>query len=84
MVYNNRIMKFKFTVTDEDIKNYPNDYELGNFIRVKYYEHSNLKFDKCIKCGKESPYTEDTHIDLRHGYTEGIGQGCFQEKNCEE
>lgn len=40
--------------------------------------------DKCVLCGKESPYTIDTHIDYRIGYVEGAGQGCFQPNNCEK
>ena len=44
----------------------------------------NLKFDKCIQCGLESPYTEDTHIDIRNGYIEGAGQFCFQENICKK
>ena len=38
--------------------------------------------DKCVLCGKESPYTMSTHIDLREGYVEGGGQGCFQPNRC--
>lgn len=77
-------MNFKITITEEDIKNHPNNYELGYLIRNKYHKHLNLKFDKCMKCGLESPYTEDTHIDVRLGYIEGVGQFCFQEKVCEK
>jgi hypothetical protein len=77
-------MGFKFTITEDDINNHPNDYELGHFIRDKYHKHLNLKFDKCMTCGLESHYTEDTHIDVRYGYIEGMGQFCFQEKICEK
>ena len=77
-------MSFKITLTEEDIKNNPNDYDLGHLIREKYYKYLDLKFDKCLKCGLESPYTEDTHVDMRYGYIEGIGQFCFQEKICKE
>ena len=77
-------MGFKLTITEEDIKNYPNDYDLGHFIRGKYHKYLDLKFDKCLTCGLESPYTEDTHIDMRSGYVEGAGQFCFQEKICEK
>jgi hypothetical protein len=38
--------------------------------------------EKCISCGKETPYTINTHIDLRDHYIEGAGQlctGCFEE-----
>jgi hypothetical protein len=32
--------------------------------------------DKCIMCGKETPYDVHTHIDMRIGYVEGAGQLC--------
>lgn len=32
--------------------------------------------DLCVICGKESPYEYSTHIDLRYGYVEGVGQLC--------
>jgi hypothetical protein len=42
------------------------------------------KYDKCVICGKESPYTIETPIHLRIGYVEGAGQGCFNpgDDNC--
>jgi hypothetical protein len=40
--------------------------------------------DKCVICGKESPYLRSTHIDHRVGYVEGGGQGCFQPNICEK
>ena len=40
--------------------------------------------DKCVICGKETPYLRSTHIDLREGYVEGGGQGCFQPNTCEK
>ena len=73
------IMEYSITITQEDINNHPNDFELGSYIRRKFYEHKDKKYDKCVICGAESPYTMDTHIDLRHGYIEGAGQGCFRE-----
>lgn len=42
------------------------------------------EFDCCVICGKESPYTKSTHIDLRTGYVEGVGQGCFNPENCKK
>lgn len=39
--------------------------------------------DKCVMCGKETPYFVTTHIDLRIGYIEGGGQGCFQPLTCD-
>ena len=41
-------------------------------------------FDKCVICGKETPYLRSTHIDLREGYIEGGGQGCYQPNICEK
>jgi hypothetical protein len=40
--------------------------------------------DKCVICGKETPYLRSTHIDHRIGYVEGGGQGCFQPNICEK
>jgi hypothetical protein len=45
-------------------------------------DNNKLEFDKCVLCGKESPYFLSTHIDLRQGYVEGGGQGCFQPNVC--
>ena len=47
-------------------------------------EESNesLQYDHCVICGKETPYLRSTHIDLREGYVEGGGQGCFQPNIC--
>ena len=35
-----------------------------------------MKKDKCIMCGVETPYDLETHIDMRLGYIEGVGQLC--------
>ena len=32
--------------------------------------------DKCVLCGKETPYDKETPIDKRRGYIEGCGQTC--------
>jgi hypothetical protein len=32
--------------------------------------------EKCVMCGRETPYTKNTHIDLREYYIEGAGQLC--------
>jgi hypothetical protein len=66
----------------------PNDYALGELVRQKYWEIKNVSqkkiYDDCVICGRQSPYTIDTHVDIRLGYIEGMGQGCFQEKSCKE
>jgi hypothetical protein len=50
---------------------------------LKTEEDNSDAFDKCVICGKESPYLKSTHIDMRMGYVEGGGQGCFQPNNCD-
>ena len=40
--------------------------------------------DKCVLCGKETPYDFETHIDYRIGYVEGGGQGCFEPHMCSQ
>ena len=37
--------------------------------------------EKCVMCGEETPYDFETHIDMRIGYIEGLGQCCI---NCME
>lgn len=34
--------------------------------------------DKCIICGKETPYDFNVPIDYRFGYIEGAGQLCYE------
>lgn len=34
------------------------------------------QFDSCVICGKQTKYKTSTHIDMRHGYVEGMGQLC--------
>ena len=140
-------MTIKVTLTEEEILSTPNDSELGELVRNKFWqarrdqegpqyddEHFGLTigedglvksinrsftcsicggdtseidydylvgydhlgcilkeeevrpdaFDKCVICGKETPYLRSTHIDLREGYVEGGGQGCYQPNICEK
>jgi hypothetical protein len=39
-------------------------------------------FDKCVICGKETPYKVNESIHNRIGYVEGAGQTCFQPNIC--
>jgi hypothetical protein len=43
-----------------------------------------IVFDKCVICGKDTPYDETTHIDYRINYIQGMGQTCVDEKNCKK
>jgi hypothetical protein len=34
------------------------------------------EIEYCVLCGYETPYKRNTHIDMRLGYIEGVGQLC--------
>lgn len=70
----------EITLTQEEIGQIPNDHELGRYVRHKLFEAET--HDRCGICGRISPYTRDTHINLRVGYIEGGGQGCFRGEQC--
>lgn len=36
-----------------------------------------MEKEKCVLCGNQTNYNVDTHIDLRIGYEEGVGQYCL-------
>ena len=44
------------------------------------YEYTTNKdgesYDNCVVCGKQTQYKTSTHIDMRIGYVEGVGQTC--------
>lgn len=68
-------------ITDMEILSTPNNFALGELVRKKYWNSTKKSeekvYDNCVICGRKSPYTVDTHIDMRIGYVEGAGQGCF-------
>lgn len=77
-------MKPEIKVTKMEILERPNDYDLGSYIRKKLHEdEDDYEYDRCVLCGKISPYLRSTHITLRVGYVEGAGQGCFQPQKCD-
>ena len=51
---------------------------------LKQEKESPDSFDKCVICGKETPYLKSTHINMRVGYVEGGGQGCYQPNICDK
>jgi hypothetical protein len=93
-------MSIKLKITEKEILDKPNDAELGSYIRRKYLiQKETIKRDidilslgqiqddepeVCLVCGKISPYIKSTHIDMRTGFIEGVGQGCFTPGNCEK
>jgi hypothetical protein len=105
-------MSIKVMITEEEILSTPNDSELGELVRNKFWqdkrdqqgpqfddEHFGIsidenglvtsvnrpdEYDTCVMCGKKTPYLRSTHIDLREGYIEGGGQGCYQPNVCQK
>lgn len=91
-------MSLKIKISEREVLDHPNDTQLGSYVRNKYNtaKMSNLEenvldmgqipdydsYDKCLICGKESPYKYSTHIDNRLGYVEGVGQLCFSSSEC--
>lgn len=73
------------TINEKEILQNPSNDSLGEYVRNKF-EHEmfvlNNSFDKCVVCGKETPYLKTTHIDKRVGYVDGGGQGCYQPRIC--
>ena len=47
-------------------------------------EVSGDQIDKCVMCDTDTPYKQNTHIDLREHYVEGAGQLCKEcwDKTC--
>ena len=43
----------------------------------------NNPIEKCVICGKDTPYRFNDHIDYRVGYVEGSGQGCYNPNGCQ-
>lgn len=80
-------MSIQFIITEEEINETPNDFELGRKIRSRYYKMcnnfvSNDGYDLCVICGKKTPYKTTDHIDYRIGYVEGVGQTCPSTDEC--
>lgn len=88
-------MGLKITFSEEEINAHPNDAELGELLRDRLREEIKrlnmtemnqdlFEKDKCVICGKETPYPKYTHIYNRIGYLEGAGQGCYQPTVCNQ
>jgi hypothetical protein len=72
------------SVCGESTHEVDSEYLIGyDHLQCKLKEEMNVEYDKCVICGKTSPYTRLTHIDHRVGYVEGCGQTCFSPNQCE-
>lgn len=59
-----------------------NKKKLSKIDRMSILKTKGEEPEVCLVCGKLSPYTFSTHIDLRVGYVGGAGQGCFEPEKC--
>jgi len=73
-------------ITEKELYDNLDSYRLGEYVKRKFNEEwvKDNSYDKCIICGKETPYLRNTHIDDRIGYVEGAGQACFQVNICDK
>ena len=84
---NKIIRPWECTICGESTKEVEYDY-LAGYDHLACVLKQELKlnpdsYDKCVICGKETPYLVSTHIDHRIGYVEGGGQGCYQPNICD-
>jgi hypothetical protein len=67
------------TISEKEILKYPNEADLGRFVKHKYLEiKESLEYDNCIICDNVTPYKKSTPVNNRYGYIEGAGQACFK------
>lgn len=59
-----------------------NKKKLVKIDRMSIIEINGEEPESCLLCGKLSPYTFSTNIDMRVGYVRGAGQGCFEPEKC--
>ncbi len=88
----------KIEITEKEIIDNPNYYKLGELVFKKYWEQKNKVvesyksldyvsddgFDLCIICGQKSPYYSHANVELRVGYVDGVGQGCYHPSKCDK
>lgn len=75
---------YKCSICGEDTSKVDYDYLIGYTHLACLLDAENKmrgvqredEHDKCVICGKETPYLVSTHIDLRFFYVEGSGQTC--------
>ena len=58
--------------SDEHVKLVVDDY--GHVVGIE--ERSDDEYDSCVICGRKTSYTRNTHVDIRMGYVDGVGQTC--------
>ena len=82
------INQYTCSICNKDTSKIEYDFLVGydhlGCILEKENESRQNEYDKCVICGKETPYLVSTNIDYRTGYVEGGGQGCYQPNICEK
>jgi len=74
MIIGNPMRNFQFL-----IKNIDKSITMGSdspFGEPFYGKDVKDEIEKCVRCGADTPYTINTHIDMRKNYVEGAGQLC--------
>jgi hypothetical protein len=82
------IRPYTCSICNKDTSKVEYDYLVGydhlNCILEQENESRQNEYDKCVICGKETPYLVSTHIDDRIGYLEGSGQACYEPNICDK
>lgn len=80
-----RTKKYQFKSGISKVVTLGHEYDENGFIlengKILFEKEENKAWkkviiEKCVSCGKETPYTTETPIDLRSHYVEGGGQLC--------
>ena len=58
--------------SDEHVKLVVDDY--GHVVGIE--ERSDDEYESCVICGRKTSYIKNTHVDMRKGYIDGVGQAC--------
>ena len=68
------------SICHKDTSNVEYEYIVGydhlSCILEQENESRQNEYDKCVICGKDTPYLRSTHVDMRFGYVDGAGQTC--------
>lgn len=74
------INPYTCSICNKDTSKIEYDYLVGfNHLTCVLEQENKTKqneYDKCVICGKETPYLRSTHVDMRYYYIQGSGQLC--------
>ena len=71
---------YRCSICNKDTSKVDYDYLVGydhlTCVLEQENESRQNEYDKCVICGKDTPYLRKTHVDMRFGYVDGAGQTC--------